>query len=153
MAVASELQQEVHLVGGQLLIESALMPGCQLAGGIEGATMDGWCTRGILEWLEVEFVRNTSSMRAQSTVVGGHHWESVCFHVIWILDGSRSMHPRYYLSTMDFKVDSRCVVMVPSVKISEPAVGLVEGAFVGDTVGVSEARAAELWLVGRFEQR
>ena len=29
--------------------------------------MDGWCTRGILEWLEVEFVRNASSMGAQSS--------------------------------------------------------------------------------------
>ena len=126
MAVASELQ--VHLVGGQLLIESALMPGCQLAGGIEGATMDGWCTRGILEWLEVEFVRNASSMRAQSTI---SPLGSIGFRVIWILDGSRSMHPRYYLSTMDFKVDSRCVVVVPSVKISEPSSGTGGGSIFG----------------------
>ena len=81
--------------------------------------------------MEVEFVCNASSMRAQSTVVGGRHWESICLRVIWILDGSRSMHPRYCLSTMDFKVDSRCVVMVPSVKISEPSSGTGGGSICG----------------------
>ena len=107
-----------------MLIESALMPRCQLAGGGRGY----YCTRGSLEWLEVEFVRNASSMRAQSTI---SPLGSIGFRVIWILDGSRSMHPRYYLSTMDFKVDSRCVVIVPSVKISEPSSGTGGGSIFG----------------------